>query len=77
MKAQDLIGKFTHTKIAVPSTGRILAYPYQYIDGRTAKEIARLASVMADIVKGIRPGDIFQTWQAEGTGLIDENDKVY
>ena len=77
MKAQSLIGKYARTMIAVPATGRILAYSGQCIDEYTAQTIARLPSVIKDIVQGIRPDDIFQTWQAKGTQLVDDQGKVY
>jgi hypothetical protein len=73
----DLFNKICMTAIVVPSTGRIIAYQFTWLDALEAMQIACLKSVMRDLVYGKRPNSIFQKSQADGTGLVDIDGNVY
>ena len=72
----DLVGKYCMTQICVPGSGQMLAWPGEIITEAKAKEIARVKTVMDDLVLGIRKGDIIQRTYAM-KGFVDSTGRVY
>ena len=78
MKTVDpLVGAVAVTAIVVPRTGRLIALEQQVLTADTVREIRDLSSVERELVWGFRPMTVFQTSQAQGTGLVDEDGRVY
>lgn len=72
-----IAGRHCQTRMIVPATGRVLALAGTIMSEELAREIEALPSVMADLVYGWRPLDIFQISEAAGTGLVDVDGNVY